>query len=80
MLLEREAAIDKITYNISKIVKSGKTLLLSGEAGIGKTILLEHIRTHADSSIDIHWFECDPLFTPRPYSPIYNFAQVISPD
>ncbi|MFT6991180.1 MAG: DNA-binding CsgD family transcriptional regulator/tetratricopeptide (TPR) repeat protein [Paraglaciecola sp.] len=80
MFLEREAAIRKITDGISKIAQSGKILLLSGEAGIGKTTLLEHVRMHADTSIDIHWSGCDPLFTPRPYAPIYDFAQVISPD
>ncbi|WP_339718926.1 AAA family ATPase [uncultured Paraglaciecola sp.] len=80
MLLERDNAIDKITESMSKISQSGKILLLSGEAGIGKTSLLEHIRMHADTSIDILWSGCDPLFTPRPYAPIYDFAQIISLD
>lgn len=80
MLLERETAINKIADSISMISQSGKILLLSGEAGMGKTTLLEHVRMHADTSIDILWSGCDPLFTPRPYAPIYDFAQVISLD
>ncbi|MBU3004704.1 helix-turn-helix transcriptional regulator [Paraglaciecola arctica] len=80
MLLEREVAIEKINDSISLISQSGKILLLSGEAGIGKTSLLEHIRMHADTSIDIFWCGCDPLFTPRPYAPIYDFAAVLSPN
>ncbi|MDO6709748.1 AAA family ATPase [Aliiglaciecola sp. 2_MG-2023] len=79
MFLEREAAIDKISNSISQIAQSGKILLLSGEAGIGKTTLLEHVRSHADSTVDIYWSGCDPLFTPRPYAPIYDFAQLLSP-
>jgi hypothetical protein len=35
---------------------------------------------HADTSIDVHLSACDPLFTPRPCAPIYDFAQVISSD
>jgi ATP/maltotriose-dependent transcriptional regulator MalT len=80
MLLERESAIAKINDNIATIAQSGKILLLSGEAGIGKTTVFEHIRLHADPNIDIVWSGCDPLFTPRPYAPIYDFAQLISPE
>jgi predicted ATPase/DNA-binding CsgD family transcriptional regulator len=79
MFLEREDAITKINKSITQIAQSGKILLLSGEAGIGKTTLLEHIRLHIDSDFDIYWSGCDPLFTPRPYAPIYDFAQLISP-
>lgn len=74
MLLEREAAIAKFNRCILQISQSGKILLLSGEAGIGKTSLLEHIRLVADTNIDILWSGCEPLFTPRPYAPIYDFA------
>jgi DNA-binding NarL/FixJ family response regulator len=78
MLLERETAIASITDCITSLAQSGKVLLLSGEAGIGKTTLLEHVRMHANAGIDVHWLGCDPLFTPRPYAPIYDFAQVVS--
>ena len=80
MLLERETAIAKITGCVATINQSGKILLLSGEAGIGKTTLLEYVRMHVDANIEVHWSGCDPLFTPRPYAPIYDFAQMVSPD
>ncbi|MDU0356277.1 AAA family ATPase [Paraglaciecola aquimarina] len=79
MLLERETALSEIFNCIETMPKSGKILLLSGEAGIGKTTLLEHIRLQIDTTIDMHWSGCDPLFTPRPYAPIYDFAQIFSP-
>lgn len=80
MLLERESAIVRISDCIATIAHSGKILLLSGEAGIGKTSLLEHIRINIDPDIDVFWSGCDPLFTPRPYAPIYDFAHIVSAD
>lgn len=78
MLLEREQAIDQVTSAANNIVNAGTVLLLSGEAGIGKTALLEHIRMLLTPKFNILWSGCDPLLAPRPYSPIYDFADLLS--
>lgn len=48
MLLERKAAIQGFTSIAEDVSLSGKILLISGEAGIGKTTLLEHMRLTMD--------------------------------
>lgn len=78
MLLEREAAIQSFTNIAEDVSQSGKILLISGEAGIGKTTLLEHMRLTMDGRINMLWSGCDPLFTPRPYAPLHDFAKFLS--
>lgn len=48
-------------------------MLVSGEAGVGKTSLLEAFR---DSRPELRWLwgACDGSFTPRPLGPLYEIA------
>src|SRR5262245_53215296 len=66
--------------------RGGILVLLSGEAGAGKTALLRRFLAGADgrsaSSRASHtpagsvlWGSCDPLFTPRPLGPFIDIAQ-----
>lgn len=80
MLLEREAAIDIFTNALEASKRAGKVLLLSGEAGMGKTTLLEHMREASKETFCVHWSGCDPLFTPRPFAPIHDFARQFAPE
>jgi DNA-binding CsgD family transcriptional regulator len=52
---------------------SGRLVLLAGEAGVGKTSLLEAFR---DSRPELRclWGACDGSFTPRPLGPLYEIA------
>ncbi len=45
---------------------SGLVLLVSGEAGIGKTALLRRFRDELPRRVTRLWGTCDALFTPRP--------------
>lgn len=75
MLLERENAITQFKSAAERLNnRQGGVVLVSGEAGIGKTSLLEHMRTELASEYNICWSGCDPLFTPRPFGPIYDLA------
>lgn len=78
MLLERADAIQGFTNIADDVSQAGKILLISGEAGIGKTSLLEHMRLTMEGRIDMLWSGCDPLFTPRPYAPLHDFAKFLS--
>jgi len=47
---------------------------VSGEAGIGKTSLIEHFVSSHQDSIRVLWGVCDSLFTPRPLGPLLDIA------
>ena len=51
----------------------GRLVLVSGESGIGKTVLLEAFerRTRGDRWL---WGACDGLLTPRPLGPLFDIA------
>jgi len=52
---------------------SGRLVLLSGEAGVGKTSLVGAFR---DLHPELRWWwgACDGSFTPRPLGPLYEIA------
>jgi DNA-binding CsgD family transcriptional regulator len=55
---------------------AGTIVLIGGEAGIGKSALVEH--AFADSVIPglrVLWGACDPLSTPRPFGPFHDIAR-----
>lgn len=80
MLLERESAISCFLQCAKYAESSGKILLIKGEAGIGKTALLEHMCNHSDIEFPFLWSGCDPLFTPRPYAPFHDIADFLQSD
>lgn len=49
-------------------------MLVTGEAGIGKTTLLRHFAAGIAGSARVLWAACDPLFTPRPLGPLLELA------
>jgi DNA-binding CsgD family transcriptional regulator len=61
----------------------GRIALISGEAGIGKTALVERFlaQTQTDQSPTARtlWAACEALFTPRPLGPLYDIAQQTTP-
>lgn len=74
-LLERKHFLQTLTdYAGNASAGSGRFVLLAGEAGVGKTALLEAFR-------GLHqewrwwWGACDGSFTPRPLGPLYEIAR-----
>ncbi|HEY7343764.1 MAG TPA: AAA family ATPase [Ktedonobacterales bacterium] len=79
-LLERErelAALDALLGEIA--AGQGRIALVTGEAGIGKTSLVERFlaqaRERRHPPARILWGACEALFTPRPLGPLYDIAQ-----
>ncbi|HTE47086.1 MAG TPA: AAA family ATPase [Gemmatimonadaceae bacterium] len=57
---------------------AGSVVLVSGEAGIGKSALLAHAFTSAEShGARVFWGACDPLSTPRPLGPLHDIARQV---
>jgi DNA-binding CsgD family transcriptional regulator/KaiC/GvpD/RAD55 family RecA-like ATPase len=78
-LLERKDSLDTLSKLINDVSSGeGKTVLLSGEAGIGKTSLIKHFTDNLNSETEILWGTCDALFTPRPLGPLYDIAYQIN--
>ncbi|HET6531412.1 MAG TPA: AAA family ATPase [Actinoplanes sp.] len=73
-LLEREHFLHALgDYANDAAAGSGRFVLVAGEAGVGKTALLEAFREQRG---DLRWWwsACDGSFTPRPLSPLYEIA------
>jgi len=77
-LLERKDSLDQLSLLVTDVTAGeGKTVLLSGEAGIGKTSLIKYFTNDLNSDTEILWGACDALFTPRPLGPLYDIAYQI---
>lgn len=54
---------------------SGRVVVVSGEAGIGKTSLLRKFVNEQQEASSTYWGSCDALFTPRPLGPLHDMAR-----
>ncbi len=76
-LLERKPALDALA-EIAGQARSGegRLVLIEGEAGVGKTALLEQF-THDLPGSRLLSGACDGMFTPRPLGPLFDIAQQV---
>jgi DNA-binding CsgD family transcriptional regulator len=75
-LLERGENLSALGDALRRAVSGhGRIALVSGEAGIGKTTLVERFVADAPSEVRVLWGACEALFTPRPLGPLYDIAQ-----
>jgi DNA-binding CsgD family transcriptional regulator len=75
VLIEREQPLRQL-IDLAQTASHGRgsVALVAGEAGIGKTTLLEEMRHNASQSCQVFWGSCDALVTPRALGPIYDMA------
>ncbi len=76
-LLERSGELSRLHECLMETaqLRRGRVVLVSGEAGIGKTALLRQFRAGLAARFSVLWGTCDPLFTPRPLGPLLEPAQ-----
>ncbi|OAP41442.1 LuxR family transcriptional regulator [Sinorhizobium glycinis] len=80
MLLDREGPLEALRRAVrSAAVGHGSTVLVEGEAGIGKTSLLREFAEHADKGCRTLWGWCEALFTPCPLGPLQDMGQLLDP-
>jgi DNA-binding CsgD family transcriptional regulator len=73
-LLERESSLALLAgYADEARHGEGRLVVVGGEAGVGKTALLERFQRELRDA-RWSWGACDGLFTPRPLGPLYDLA------
>src|SRR6266516_2189767 len=74
VLLEREPHLAALgDYAAEARAGEGRLVLVSGEAGIGKSALVEQLARDLPEA-QWSWGACDGLFTPRPLGPLFDLA------
>jgi DNA-binding CsgD family transcriptional regulator/tetratricopeptide (TPR) repeat protein len=73
-LLEREAQLASLREYAGEAQQGeGRLVLIAGEAGVGKSALVEQMQ-HGLPEATWCWGACDGLFTPRPLGPLFDIA------
>jgi DNA-binding CsgD family transcriptional regulator/tetratricopeptide (TPR) repeat protein len=77
-LLEREQALGALEGWLEDVRRSGagRVVFVAGEAGIGKTAL---VQAFCDAAVPVRalWGRCDPLATPAPLGPVVEVAAAL---
>jgi DNA-binding CsgD family transcriptional regulator/tetratricopeptide (TPR) repeat protein len=76
-LIERAEALDVLVAARRAMRSGGGTVLVAGEAGVGKTALVE--AALRDSTDRVLRGACEPLFTARPLGPFLDMAASLPP-
>jgi DNA-binding CsgD family transcriptional regulator/tetratricopeptide (TPR) repeat protein len=76
-LLERADQLAVLTEALASVGRGGRgaVVVVCGEAGVGKTALVRSFRDRVAQAQAVLWGTCDPLFTPRPYGPLFAIAE-----
>jgi DNA-binding CsgD family transcriptional regulator len=75
VLLERENSLDQLDAALRETSQgSGRIVLVYGEAGIGKTSLVDRFIELRRRGCRTLRGRCDSLFTPQPLGPLYDMA------
>lgn len=81
VLIEREEELS-VLIGLVRTVREGRghIALVSGEAGVGKTSLLQAVRERSGEDQRWAFGACDALFTPRPLGPIEDVTGLLGPE
>ena len=73
--LERAAFVESLDGWLNEAAAGrGRLVLVAGEAGVGKSALVQHFRDERCSRARVLWGACDALHTPRPLGPLVDIA------
>jgi predicted ATPase len=77
-LLERERELRQLADAYGRAdLGEGHTVLIGGEAGIGKTTLVERFLRNLPPGCRLLIGACDPLATPTPLGPLFDMAHQV---
>jgi DNA-binding CsgD family transcriptional regulator len=76
--LEREQHLDQLDEHFRQAAAGhGRVVFVAGEAGVGKTTLVDAFRRRIAGQADVGRFSCDGLSTPGPLGPIRDLAAAL---
>ena len=80
-ILERESQLAQLQAAHARVVEGlgGVCVVLSGDAGIGKTSLVQNFLRLLPASVPVLLAGCEELFTPRPLGPLVDLAERFPP-
>jgi predicted ATPase len=77
-LLERTPQLTELAGHLEEASRRhGLLVLLGGEAGVGKSVFVQHFAQAAKETARVLIGMCDPLSTPRPLGPLLDIAAVM---
>jgi ATP/maltotriose-dependent transcriptional regulator MalT len=80
-LIERAVFLALLQAKFENVTEGeGHCILISGEAGIGKTSLVRAFCRERKNDCNIYQGTCDALFSPRPLAPLYDIAWQLGTD
>lgn len=81
-LLERESPLTELSSAVDCVLldDGGGVVAIVGEAGIGKTSLLDELARGVSDRVRVLWAGCEALFTPRPLGPLHDIAPQLGID
>lgn len=78
LLLERDRFADDLQRAAAAAREGhGGAVAVIGEAGIGKTALVEQVAQQLSGAMRVLRTGCEALFTPRPLGPVYDLASAL---
>ena len=77
-LLERDAELDSMVTAVESAISGGHgvVILVSGEAGAGKSSLVRGFLDRMSTDVTVHMGGCDDLLAPRTLGPFHDMAEV----
>ena len=77
-LLERSAFLRRLHDFLSEVEAGhGRLVAVGGEAGVGKTALIQAFVQAIPARVRVLVGACDPLSTPTPLGPVLDIAEAI---
>src|SRR5262245_26891917 len=77
-LLERAQPLEELGRLAAEASSGhGRLVLVGGEAGIGKTVLVRRFAQALPSGVRVLWGSCDPSSLPRPLGPLIDVAAAL---
>jgi DNA-binding CsgD family transcriptional regulator len=74
-LLEREPALAVLSEALLRADQDrGRTVAVTGEAGVGKSSVLNAFADAVGTRATVMWGQCEPLHTARALGPLHDFA------